>query len=58
MMPKDETTEQISALLAEQAEDTRRVIGEVLKIEKAKLHQVRVIGAKDEIVASIKDIVR
>jgi hypothetical protein len=57
-MPKDETTEQISSLLAEQAEDTRRVIGEVLKIEKTKLHQVRVIGAKDEIVAAIKDIVK
>lgn len=57
-MAKNDTTEQISSLLAEQAEDTRRVIGEVLKIEKAKLHQVRVIGAKDEIVASIKDVVK
>ena len=57
-MAPDETSEQISALLSEQAEDTRRVIAEVLKIEKAKLYQVRVIGAKDEIVAAIKDVVK
>ena len=57
-MAPDETSEQISALLSEQAEDTRRVISEVLKIEKSKLYQVRVIGAKDEIVAAIKEIVK
>lgn len=57
-MLADETSEQIAALLSQQADDTRRVIAEVLKIEKAKLYQVRVIGAKDEIISAIKDIVK
>jgi hypothetical protein len=57
-MASDETKDQIADLLGEQPEDTRRLIAEVLKIEKAKLHQERVIGARDEIVAAIKDIVK
>lgn len=57
-MSPEETPDRIERLLAEQSEETKRVISEVLKIEKSKLSQLRVIGAKDEIVGAIKDAVK
>lgn len=58
MTASEDNEAEIKRLFSSQPEDTQRAIVEVLKIEKEKIHHLRVIGAKEEIIGAIKDAVK
>ncbi len=57
-MATDNNPDTIKVLFEQQSEDTQRAISETLKIEEDKKEHLRAMGAKEEIVAAIKGIVK